>query len=60
MVNRAAGSEISISLDGKNFLTPITGLTASISSTSPYVHMSNGTIAVGSLAMLETKSALDQ
>ncbi len=51
---RAANSELSLKLDLKSFLTPITGLNISISSTSPYVEILNPTIAVGALGTLES------
>lgn len=54
--SRAAGSELTLKLDLKSFLAPITGLNVSITSTSPYVQVLDPTIAVGSMATLETKT----
>ncbi len=51
---RAANSELTLKLDLKSFLTPITGLNINISSTSPYVEILNPTITVGALGTLES------
>ncbi|SFH19095.1 S8 family serine peptidase [Pedobacter insulae] len=54
--SRTAGSELTLSLDLKSFLTPVAGLTVDISSTSPYVQILNSSILVGSMGTLETKT----
>ncbi|MEJ5994375.1 S8 family serine peptidase [Pedobacter sp. Du54] len=53
--SRAPGNDITLNLDLKSFLAPISGLTVGISSTSQYVQVLDPTISVGNMATLETK-----
>jgi len=54
--SRSAGNELALSLDLKSFLSPVSGLTVDISSTSQYVQILNSSIAVGNMGTLETKT----
>ena len=54
--SRTAGNDLTLSFDLKSFLTPISGLTVAISSTSQFVQILNPTVAVGSMGTLETKN----
>ncbi len=54
--SRSAGNDLTLNLDLKSFLAPITGLTLGISSTSQFVQILDPTISVGSMGMLESKT----
>ncbi|RYZ96988.1 MAG: T9SS type A sorting domain-containing protein [Sphingobacteriaceae bacterium] len=54
--SRAPGNDITLNLDLKSFLAPISGLTVGISSTSQYVQVLDPTLSVGSMGTLETKT----
>lgn len=56
--NRAAGGELTLKIDLKSFLTPVSGLNVNITSTSPYVQILDPNLAVGTLGTLETKTNL--
>lgn len=54
--SRAPNNELTLRLDLKSFLAPISGLNINITSSSPYVQILDPNIAVGSLGTLETKT----
>jgi serine protease len=56
--SRAAGNDITLRLDLKNFLAPVSGLTVGISSTNQYVQVLDPTISVGNMGTLEAKTNL--
>jgi serine protease len=54
--SRAANNELTLRLELKSFLTPVTGLNINITTNSPYVQILDPNIVVGSLGTLETKT----
>lgn len=53
--SRTAGSDITLSLDLKSFLAPISGLSVGITSTSQFIQILDPTISIGSIGTLESK-----
>lgn len=56
--NRVAGGELTLKLDLKSFLAPVSGLNVNMTSSSPYVQILDPNLAVGTLGTLETKTNL--
>ncbi|MES2418450.1 MAG: S8 family serine peptidase [Bacteroidota bacterium] len=56
--SRAPGNELTLKLDLKSFLLPVSGLNVNISSSSAYVQLLDPNLVVGNLGTLETKTNL--
>lgn len=56
--SRTAGTDLTLNLDLKSFLAPISGLTIGISTTSQFVQILDPTLSIGSIGTLESRSGI--